>query len=145
MQVAVSYPPRTYVFKQRQLLFFLVPKTALNECLYFVVFIALGAVKVNLKVKVTPCHVYACIAGKWLYICNTFVTPALHGCGWLAPPRRRFTPGKDQQYSTYSKLGGPRGWFGPALKITAPPGFYPRTAQSVASRYTDCAISAAWR
>jgi len=41
------------------------------------------------------------------------------------------------RYPLYRRLGGPQGWPGQARKISPPPGFDPRTAQPVASRYTD--------
>ena len=50
-------------------------------------------------------------------------------------------PGK-KQYPLYRRLGGPQGRSGRVRKILSPPGFDPRTVQSVASRYTDCAIPA---
>ena len=37
------------------------------------------------------------------------------------------------------RLGGPQSWSGSVRKISAPPGFDPRTIQSVASRCTDYA------
>jgi len=51
------------------------------------------------------------------------------------------SPGKTWD-PLYRGLGGPQGWSGRVLKISSPPGFDPRTVQSVASRYTDCAIPA---
>jgi hypothetical protein len=42
----------------------------------------------------------------------------------------------------YRSLGGPQGRFGRLWKISSPPGFDPRTVQLVASRYTDCTITA---
>ena len=50
-------------------------------------------------------------------------------------------PGKTQ-YPLYRRLGGPQGRSGRVWKISPPPGFDPRTAQPVASRYTDWAIQA---
>ena len=50
-------------------------------------------------------------------------------------------PGKTR-YPFYRRLGGPQSRSGRVRKISAPPGFDPRTVQSVASRYTDCAITA---
>ena len=64
-------------------------------------------------------------------------TSALDGGGWLTPRPDRFTPGKD-----------PVGWVGPRADIDGcgksdpPPGFDHRTAQPVASRYSDWAIPA---
>jgi hypothetical protein len=51
-------------------------------------------------------------------------------------PRPLATPGKDP-VPIVQGLGGPKGRLGQARKIASPPGFDPRTAQSVASRYTD--------
>ena len=49
---------------------------------------------------------------------------------------RSLFPGKIR-YPLYRRLGGPQGRSGPVQKISAPPGFDPRTVQPVASRYTD--------
>jgi len=51
------------------------------------------------------------------------------------------TPG-ETRYPLYRWLGGPQGRSGRVRKISPQPGFDPRTAQPVASRYTDCAIPA---
>jgi hypothetical protein len=59
------------------------------------------------------------------------------GMGWLAPRPGRFTPGRDTWYPLCRRLGGPQGRFERLRKISPPPGFDPRTAQPVASRYTD--------
>jgi len=45
-------------------------------------------------------------------------------------------------YSLYRGLGGPQIRSGRVGKISPPPGFDPRTFNSVASRYTDRAILA---
>jgi hypothetical protein len=50
-------------------------------------------------------------------------------------------PGKTR-YPLYRRLAGPQGRSGRVRKISSPPVFDPRTVQSVASRYTDCAIPA---
>jgi hypothetical protein len=50
-------------------------------------------------------------------------------------------PGKTR-YPLYRKLGRPQGRSGRMRKISPPQGFDPRTAQPVASRYTDYAIPA---
>ena len=50
-------------------------------------------------------------------------------------------PGKTR-YPLYGGLGGPQGRSGRVQKISPPPAFDPRTAQPVASRYTDGAIPA---
>ena len=49
-------------------------------------------------------------------------------------------PGKTR-YPLYRRLGGPQGRSGRVWKISPSPGFDPRTAQLVASRYTDWAIA----
>jgi hypothetical protein len=43
------------------------------------------------------------------------------------------------QYPLYSRLGGPQDRYAQVRKILLPPGFDPRTVQSVASSYTDYA------
>jgi len=45
-------------------------------------------------------------------------------------------PGKTR-YPLYRRLGGPQGRSGLVRKISPAPGFDPRTAQPVASRYTE--------
>jgi hypothetical protein len=45
------------------------------------------------------------------------------------------------RYPLYRRLGGPQGRSGRVRKISPPPGFDPRTAQTVDIRYTDWAIS----
>jgi hypothetical protein len=47
-------------------------------------------------------------------------------------------PGKTW-YPLYRRLGGPQSRSGRVRKISPPPGFDPRTAQPVASHYTDWA------
>jgi hypothetical protein len=46
------------------------------------------------------------------------------------------------QYPLYRGLGGPQGRSGRVRKLSPPPGFDPRTVQTVASRYTDWDIPA---
>ena len=53
-----------------------------------------------------------------------------------------FTSWKDTRYPSYRRPAGPQGRSGRVRKISHPPGFDPRTAQTVAGRYTDCAIPA---
>ena len=60
------------------------------------------------------------------------------GEGSASRPGRSLAPGKTR-YSLYRRLGGPQGRSGQVRKISAPPGFDPRTVQPVASRYTDFA------
>ena len=63
---------------------------------------------------------------------------ALQGGGLSAPRFGRFTP-EETRYPLYRRLFGPV-WT--ARKISPPPGFHPRTIQSVASRCTDYTIPA---
>jgi hypothetical protein len=51
-------------------------------------------------------------------------------------------PLEKTQYALYRRLDGPQGWSGRVPKISSPRGFDPRTVQSVASCYTDWAITA---
>jgi hypothetical protein len=60
---------------------------------------------------------------------------ALDGGGWLTPRTGRFTPRKESRYPMYKRLGGPWRRSGRVRKTVAPPGFDPRTVQSVASPY----------
>jgi hypothetical protein len=48
-------------------------------------------------------------------------------------------PPEMTRYPWYRRLGRPQGRSGRVPKISPPPGFDPRTAQPVASRYTDYA------
>ena len=56
--------------------------------------------------------------------------------GQCHTPAALYPPGKTQ-YPLYSRLGGSQGRSGQARKISPLPGFDPRTAQPIASRYTD--------
>jgi len=58
-----------------------------------------------------------------------------------------FPPGKTRyplynRYRVFPGVGGPQRRSEQVRKISPPPGFYPRTVQPVASRYTDYTISA---
>jgi hypothetical protein len=53
-----------------------------------------------------------------------------------------FTPRKEILYPLYRRLGGHQVTSGWVRKISPSPGFYSRTVQSVASRYTDYTIAA---
>jgi hypothetical protein len=67
------------------------------------------------------------------------MTSALEGGEWTASrPGRNLPPGKTR-YPLHRRLGGPQGRSGQVRKISLPPGFDPRTVQSVGSRYTDWA------
>ena len=66
------------------------------------------------------------------------MSTALEAGVWSAAcPGRTLPPGKTR-YPLYRRLGGPKGLSGRAENL-APPGFDPRTAQPVVSRYTDWA------
>ena len=54
----------------------------------------------------------------------------------------RFTPGQENRYPLYRRPSGLQGRSGRMRKISPTPEFDPRTAEPVASRYTDHAISA---
>jgi len=58
--------------------------------------------------------------------------------GSASRPGRCLTPGKTR-YPLYRRLGGPQCRSGQMRKNSPPPGFDPRTVQTVASRYTDWA------
>jgi hypothetical protein len=72
-------------------------------------------------------------------------TAALDGGGWSMPRPSLFTPGK--RFGTKYTGGwvGPRAGLGCSVRhnILHAPGFETGTAHDVASRYTNCAISAA--
>ena len=74
--------------------------------------------------------------GEQMYSSTLPSNSALDGGGWSTPRPGRFTPGKTRN-PLYRRLGAPQGRSGRVLKISAPPGFDPRTAQSVASRLRD--------
>ena len=69
------------------------------------------------------------------------LTLALDGVGGQRYAPAPLPPGKSR-YPLYRRLGGPQGRSERVRKISPSPGFDPRTVQSVASRYTDCAIPA---
>jgi hypothetical protein len=60
----------------------------------------------------------------------------------LTSPHLAALPAGRTRYPLYRRLGEPQGRSGHVQKISPPPGFDPRTAQSVASRYTDWSIPA---
>jgi len=65
----------------------------------------------------------------------------LYGFGGQRHAPAALPPGKIR-YPLYRRLGGPQDRSEQVRKISPPPGFDPRTVQPVASRYTDCAVSA---
>ena len=64
------------------------------------------------------------------------------GGGWSTSSPGRFTPGKDTVTIVQEAGWAPAPVWKRCEKISPPPGFDPRTAQPVASRCTDYAISA---
>jgi hypothetical protein len=67
------------------------------------------------------------------------MTMVLEAGEWSAAhPGRTLPPGKTG-YPLYRRLGGPQGRYGQVRKISPPPEFYPRSVQTVVSRYTDWA------
>ena len=63
------------------------------------------------------------------------------GVGGQSHDPAALTPGKTQ-YPLYIRLSGPQGRSGQVQKISPPPGFDPRTVQSVTSCCTDWTIPA---
>ena len=51
-------------------------------------------------------------------------------------------PSGKTRYPLCRRVGGPEGWSGRLQKISPPPGLESRTAQPIASRYTDTALLA---
>ena len=78
--------------------------------------------------------------GEQRYSSTLSFTSAQDGGAWSTPSPGRFTSGRPATHCRW--LGGPQGRSGWVRKISHPPGFDPRTVQSVASRYTDYAIPA---
>jgi hypothetical protein len=79
---------------------------------------------------------------KQRYSSTLSVTSSLVGGEWITPRPGPFTPGTEIRYPFYMRLGGPQGQSGRVRKVSAQPGFDPRTVQPLASRYTDWAIPA---
>ena len=68
-------------------------------------------------------------------------TSAPDGVGGERHAPANLPPG-NTRYPLYRRLGGPQGRSGRVRNVSSPPGFDPRIVQTVASRYTDYAISA---
>jgi hypothetical protein len=71
-----------------------------------------------------------------MYSSTFSLTSALDGVGGQRHAPATLPPVKTQ-YPLYRRLGGGQGRSERMRKISLPSGFDPRTAQSVASRYTD--------
>jgi len=74
-----------------------------------------------------------------MYSTSLSLTSALDGVSGQRQTPAALLPGKTL-YPLYRRLGGPQGRSEQVWKTPPLPGFDPRTAQPVASRYTDWAI-----
>ena len=72
-----------------------------------------------------------------MYSYTLSLTSALDGVGGQRHVPADLPLGKTR-YPLYRRLDGPQGMSEWVWKISPPPGFDPRTVQSVTSRYTDC-------
>ena len=91
------------------------------------------------KGKVLPRTGHEGPEGEQMYSSNLLLTSALDG-GWMVSPTP--LPLYPRERPGTHCTGGwvdPQGRSGRGRKISSPPGFDPRTVQSVASRYTDWA------
>ena len=76
--------------------------------------------------------------GEHIYSSTLSSTSALDGVGgWPTPRPDRFTPGETPGTHCIGDWMDPRAGLDGCGKSRPPPGFDPRTVQSVASRYTD--------
>ena len=69
--------------------------------------------------------------------CTLSLTSALDVGGWLMTRTGNCTLGTEILDPLYKRLGGPRSRSGQLRKLSPSPGFEPRTAQSVASHYSN--------
>jgi hypothetical protein len=95
---------------------------------------------INVKVKFTLETGNQDQEGEWRYSSTLSLTSALDRVGGQRHAPAALTPGKTR-YPLYRRLGGPQNRSG-QVKISPPSEFDPRTAQPVASRYTNYAIPA---
>jgi hypothetical protein len=94
-----------------------------------------------LKVKSNPRTGHEGPMGESRYCSTLSLTSALDGVGGQRHAPAALPPGKTR-YPSYRRLGGPQGRTGQVRKISAPPGFDPRSVQPVTSRYTEWASPA---
>ena len=80
--------------------------------------------------------------GKQKYSSTLSLTSVSDVGGWSTPRPGRFTTGKKTRYTSYRRLGEPQSRFGGERKTSPTPGFDPRKAKPVESRYSDHAIPA---
>jgi hypothetical protein len=95
-----------------------------------------GAVRVK-KVKCTLVQALRLCTGRTAHRGSR---PPLEGGEGSGPRTGRSLPKGKTRYPLYRRLGGPQGRSEQVRKTPPPPGFHPRTVQSLASRYTDYAI-----
>jgi hypothetical protein len=79
--------------------------------------------------------------GEYRHSSTLSLTSTLDGVGGQRHALAALPPGKTR-YPLYRRLGGTQGRSERVWKISSSPGFDPRTAKTVASRYTDWAIPA---
>jgi hypothetical protein len=79
---------------------------------------------------------------EYRYGSTLSLTSVIDENGWSTPRSVGFTSGKGTRHPFYRRLGGPQGQSGRARNISPPPGFDPRTVQTVASRCANWAIPA---
>ena len=114
------------------------PFLALRNTRMWVVISSFGHFKV--KVKCTLLQALRLYTGRTAYRGSRGIAILFldHGTvrveGSFSRPGRSLPPGKTR-YPLYRRLCGPQGRSGQVQKISSPPGFDPRTVQTVASRY----------
>jgi hypothetical protein len=74
--------------------------------------------------------------GEQRYSLTLSLTLALDEVGGQRQAPAALPPGKTR-CPLYRRFGGSQDWSGRVRKISPPPGFDPRTVQTIASRYTD--------
>ena len=105
--------------------------------------------RIRSKIKCTHVQALRLCTGRTAHSGSRGIALTFHdhgtrrGEGSASRPGRSLPPGKTR-YPLYRRLGGPQGWSGQVRTISPPPGFDPRTVQSVASRYTDDATRSTW-
>jgi len=104
--------------------------------IYIYMYSFLAVLYSNSKGKVHPVQALGICRGRTAH--GPMPTALEGGERWASRPGRSLPPGKTR-YLLYRRLGGSQSRSGQVWKISPPPGFDPRTVQSVASRYTDYA------
>jgi len=79
---------------------------------------------------------YECPEWESSYRSTLSLTSVINGVGGQLHVPAALPPQKTR-YLLYRRLGGPQGRSGRVRKISRPPGFDPRAAQPVASRYIE--------